>query len=159
MGQLCIKFASRLKTMAKFWEQPLNQLSDTEWELLCDGCGKCCLHKLIDDDTDMLYQTNVGCQLLDLDTAQCSNYPERRNFVSDCVKISLDNLDQLYWLPATCAYKLRAQDKPLPSWHHLISADRHEVHAVGASIVGNAVSEQQAGDDLEDYIIAWLQPE
>lgn len=145
--------------MPNFWELPLNQLSDSQWELLCDGCGKCCLHKLIDDDTDMLYQTNVGCQLLNLNSAQCSNYAERHKFVPDCVKISLENLDELYWLPESCAYRLRAQDKPLPSWHHLISGSRDSIHQAGASIVGDAVSEQQAGDDLEDYIIAWIQPE
>jgi uncharacterized cysteine cluster protein YcgN (CxxCxxCC family) len=135
-----------------FWERPLESLSRAEWEALCDGCGKCCLHKVEDEDTGEVYPTNVACKLLDLGTARCKDYKHRRAFVPDCLRLTPRLAGTLEWLPATCAYRLRAQDEPLPDWHYLVSGDREAVHRAGASVVGKAVSEEVAGP-LEHHIV------
>jgi uncharacterized protein len=135
-----------------FWEKPLNALSRDEWEALCDGCGKCCLHKVEDADTGDIYETNVACKLLDLKTARCSDYRNRRAFVPDCMRLTARNAGQLEWLPDTCAYRLRADGEPLPDWHYLISGDRDAVHRAGVSIIGKVVSETDAGP-LEHHIV------
>jgi uncharacterized cysteine cluster protein YcgN (CxxCxxCC family) len=137
---------------ARFWERPLETLNRREWEALCDGCGKCCLHKVEDADTGEIYHTNVACKLLDLTTARCTNYVNRRAFVPDCLRLTIRNAGSLEWLPDTCAYRLRAEGEPLPEWHYLLTGDRHTVHAAGASIVGRAVSETVAGP-LEQHIV------
>jgi uncharacterized cysteine cluster protein YcgN (CxxCxxCC family) len=137
-----------------FWEKPLDQLNREEWESLCDGCGKCCLHKLEDADTGEIHPTNVACKLLSLKTARCTNYRGRRAFVPDCVRLTAGSVAKIDWLPATCAYRLRAEGKPLAEWHPLISGDPESVHRAGISIRGWTVSERDAGDDnLEMYVI------
>jgi uncharacterized cysteine cluster protein YcgN (CxxCxxCC family) len=136
----------------EFWEKPLGDLDRAEWEALCDGCGKCCLHKVEDEDTGRIYPTNVACRLLDRNTAQCSNYRNRRAFVPDCLRLTAAALDRITWLPGSCAYKLRAEGKPLPAWHYLISGDRQAVHAAGQSVRGWTVAEVEAGD-LENHIV------
>jgi uncharacterized cysteine cluster protein YcgN (CxxCxxCC family) len=135
-----------------FWEKPLSALTRTEWESLCDGCGKCCLHKLEDADTGDVYPTNVACKLLDGDTARCTHYRGRRAFVPDCIRLDADNVERFSWLPSTCAYRLRAAGKPLPDWHHLICGDREAVHRAGQSVRGWTVAEAEAGD-LEWHVI------
>jgi uncharacterized cysteine cluster protein YcgN (CxxCxxCC family) len=135
-----------------FWEKPLNQLDSAQWEALCDGCGKCCLHKVEDEDTGRIYFTNVACRLLDRKTARCTNYRQRRQFVPDCVRLTLEKLDGIPWLPRTCAYRLRAEGKPLPDWHYLVSGDREAVHREGESIRGWTVAEVEAGD-LEHHLV------
>ncbi len=135
-----------------FWEKPLSKLSRAEWEALCDGCGKCCLHKVEDEDTGEIHATNVACRLLDRHSARCSSYRGRRAFVPDCIRLSPNNVERLAWLPTTCAYRLRAADEPLPHWHYLKSGDREAVHAAGESVRGWTVSEDQAGD-LEHHLI------
>lgn len=137
---------------APFWEKPLSALSRSEWEALCDGCGQCCMHKLEDEDTGDFYPTNVACKLLDLRTARCMDYPGRRKFVADCVQLTPKLAGTLGWLPATCAYRLRAEGLPLPEWHYLVCGDREAVHAAGASIRGKAISEVVAGP-LENHVI------
>ncbi len=138
---------------ARFWEDtPLSKLDRAQWEALCDGCGKCCLHKLEDDETGELYATNVACRLLDRRTAQCSNYRNRRAYVSECVRLTNGNVDQIDWLPSTCAYRLRAAGEPLPDWHYLVSGDRDAVHRAGESVRGWTVSEDDAGD-LENHLV------
>ena len=138
--------------MTPFWEKPLATLDRGEWEALCDGCGKCCLHKLECEDTGELYPTNVACKLLDRRTGLCSDYKHRRKFVSDCVVLTPGKVDELDWLPSTCAYRLRSEGKPLPSWHHLLTGSRDSVHAAGESVSGWTVSEVDAGD-LEQHIV------
>jgi uncharacterized cysteine cluster protein YcgN (CxxCxxCC family) len=135
-----------------FWEKPLEDLDRTEWEALCDGCGKCCLHKVEDEDTGRIYPTNVACRLLDRNSAQCSNYRNRRAFVPDCLRLTASALARITWLPRTCAYKLRAEDKPLPAWHYLVSGDREAVHHAGESVRGWTVAEVEAGD-LENHLV------
>jgi uncharacterized cysteine cluster protein YcgN (CxxCxxCC family) len=136
-----------------FWEKPLASLNRAEWEALCDGCGKCCLHKLEDEETGEIHPTNVACRLLDLETARCRNYRGRRAFVPDCVRLSAANLARIDWLPSTCAYRLRAEGKPLYDWHPLVSGDPESVHRAGVSIRGWTVSEAETGDDLEDFVV------
>ncbi|MCW3846816.1 YcgN family cysteine cluster protein [Sphingomonas sp. LB-2] len=137
----------------KFWEDiPLHQLDRAQWEALCDGCGKCCLHKLEDADTGDLHATNVACRLLDSATAQCKDYRNRRAYVPDCVRLTSANVDSIAWLPKTCAYRLRAAGEPLPGWHYLVCGDREAVHRAGESVRGWTVSEDLAGD-LEHHLV------
>ncbi|MFN7398222.1 MAG: YcgN family cysteine cluster protein [Sandaracinobacter sp.] len=138
----------------RFWERfLLKALTKAEWEALCDGCGKCCLHKLEDEESGRIYRTNVACRLLDRHSGRCSDYPNRRSFVPDCVQLRPALVGQLDWLPATCAYRRVDEGKPLPAWHYLISGDREAVHDVGASVRGWTMSEIDASSDLENHII------
>ena len=134
-----------------FWERPPASLAREEWEALCDGCGKCCLHKVEDADSGRVWPTNVACKLLDLKTARCADYRNRRKYVPDCVRLTPALAASLEWLPETCAYRLRADDRPLPEWHYLVCGDRQAVHRAGASVVGKAISEVVAGP-LENHI-------
>lgn len=134
-----------------FWEKPLRELSRPEWESLCDGCGKCCLHKMEDETTGAIYPTNVTCKLLDRHSCRCSNYRERKAFVPDCVRLTAELAGKLSWLPSTCAYRLRSEGKPLPDWHHLVSGDPEAVHRAGMSVRGWTISETDAGD-LEHHL-------
>jgi uncharacterized cysteine cluster protein YcgN (CxxCxxCC family) len=129
----------------EFWKLPLDQLTRAEWEALCDGCGKCCLHKVEDADTGEILPTNVACKLLDLETARCRDYRHRRAFVPDCLRLTPRLAGEVDWLPETCAYRLRAQGKPLPGWHYLVCGDREAVHETGNSVIGKAVGEEFAG--------------
>jgi uncharacterized cysteine cluster protein YcgN (CxxCxxCC family) len=136
-----------------FWETvPLSRMSRTEWESLCDGCGKCCIHKLEDEETGEVLPTNVACRLLDRRSGQCSDYRRRHAFVPECVRLTPAKLDQLDWLPSTCAYRLIRDGAPLYDWHYLISGDREAVHRAGMSVRGWTVSEDEAGD-LENHIV------
>ena len=137
---------------APFWEKPLDQLTRPEWESLCDGCGKCCLHKVEDEDTGRVYPTNVACKLLDRDAGRCTNYRGRRAFVPDCIRLTAGMVERLAWLPSTCAYRLRSEGKPLPEWHYLVSGDREAVHRAGMSVRGWTISEADAGD-LEFHLV------
>lgn len=135
-----------------FWEKPLAELSRAEWEALCDGCGKCCLHKLEDERSGDVQATNVACKLLDRHSGRCSNYRGRRAFVPDCIRLTAANVTRLPWLPSSCAYRLRAEGQPLPRWHYLISGDTEAVHEAGMSVRGWTVSEVEAGD-LEHHLV------
>jgi uncharacterized cysteine cluster protein YcgN (CxxCxxCC family) len=136
-----------------FWEtKSLDQMSRAEWESLCDGCGKCCLHKLEDEDTGDLLPTNVACKLLDRRSGQCSDYKRRKIFVPECVRLTPALLRELDWLPSTCAYRLIDEGKKLEDWHPLISGDPESVHRAGQSVRGWTVSELDAGD-LEHHLV------
>lgn len=136
----------------RFWERPVETLTREQWEALCDGCGKCCLHKLEDDVTGEVHHTNVACRLLDLRTGRCSDYRHRRALVPDCVRLTPRLARELPWLPGTCAYRLRADGDPLPDWHYLVSGDREAVHRAGQSVIGKVISETMAGP-LEAHIV------
>lgn len=137
----------------RFWEDtPLAKLDRAQWEALCDGCGKCCLHKLEEETSGEIHATNVACRLLDRDQGRCSDYKHRHAYVSECVRLTANNVDDIAWLPRTCAYRLRANDEPLPAWHYLVSGDREAVHAAGESTRGWTVSEDDAGD-LEHHVV------
>lgn len=136
-----------------FWEAPIETLDRAQWEALCDGCGKCCLHKVEDADTGRIYPTNVACRLLDRQSGLCADYKRRRAFVPDCVRLTTANVADIPWLPLSCAYRLRSEGKPLPEWHYLVSGDREAVHRAGQSVRGWTVSEVVAGEDLERHIV------
>jgi uncharacterized cysteine cluster protein YcgN (CxxCxxCC family) len=136
----------------RFWELPLASLGREEWEALCDGCGKCCLHKLEDAETGEIHPTNVACKLLDRRTGRCCDYKNRRNFVPDCVRLTASKVGELDWLPSTCAYRLRGEDKPLLDWHYLISGDRETVHTAQISVRGWTIAEEDAGD-IEHHLV------
>ena len=141
---------------AKFWEKlPLDQLNESEWEALCDGCGLCCLVKLEDEETEQIYFTNLTCSLLDGDACRCSNYGNRHVKMPDCRAITLKSLNEIEWLPPSCAYILRREGKPLFPWHPLISGNLVSVHDEGISTRGWTRSE--AGipeDEYEDHLVA-----
>ncbi|HRO13537.1 MAG TPA: YcgN family cysteine cluster protein [Paracoccus sp. (in: a-proteobacteria)] len=139
----------------RFWELPLTELDPQEWEALCDGCGKCCLNKIEYEDDGSVDFTRVACRLLDGDSCRCSSYANRHDFVPECVVLTPSMLEQIsWWLPATCAYRLRAEGKPLYDWHPLVSGDPESVHRAGASVRGWTVSEAEVPeDDWDDYII------
>jgi len=139
--------------MTRFWEDtPLDKLDRAQWEALCDGCGKCCIHKLEDEDTGELIPTNVACRLLDRRSGRCSDYRHRHAYVSECVRLNARNVHEIDWLPSTCAYRLRAAGEPLPEWHYLVCGDPEAVHRAGQSTRGWTISEDDAGD-LEHHMV------
>ena len=143
---------------APFWKtKPLGEMNRAEWESLCDGCGRCCLNKLEDEDTGEFHYTRTACKLLDLKTCQCTDYKNRATRVSDCVKLTPRNVKTLGWLPPTCAYRLIDEGKPLAWWHPLVSGTANTVREAGISIAGAAYSEEGiAVDDLVDHL--WKLP-
>ena len=139
-----------------FWQQKtLKQMSDDEWESLCDGCGRCCLSKIIDEETGKVEFTNVSCRLLDSKTCRCINYPKRKRLVRDCQKISASSVRRMNWLPSTCAYRLLSEGKDLESWHPLVSGNANSVHEAGLSIRGKVISETMV-KDLRKHVITWI---
>jgi uncharacterized cysteine cluster protein YcgN (CxxCxxCC family) len=143
-----------------FWETvDLKDMTREEWEALCDGCGKCCLLKLEDADTDQVHYTNIACRLFDDKTCTCGNYALRKQLVAGCVVLTPENLERnAHWMPSTCAYRLIKQGSPLPAWHPLISGDPQSVHDADISMQGKTLAEYEVNeDDLEDYIIEGLQ--
>jgi uncharacterized cysteine cluster protein YcgN (CxxCxxCC family) len=138
-----------------FWKtKTLGQMTQAEWESLCDGCGKCCLNKLIDTDTEELFFTNVACRLLDTKSCQCTRYKDRSKVVKDCIPLTPRNVKTIRWLPDTCAYRLRGDGQPLPQWHYLMSGDRTTVHTRGPGVAGRVISETVAGP-LEHHVVDW----
>lgn len=140
---------------APFWKsKSLGEMTRQEWESLCDGCGRCCLLKLEDVDSGHIDFTNVACRLLDLGTCRCTRYGERKRFVPDCVVLTPGTVEQISWMPATCAYRLIAEGRELYWWHPLVSGNTETVHSAGVSVRGRAISEKRAGD-LEDHVVEW----
>ena len=138
-----------------YWQtKSLAEMNQEEWESLCDGCGKCCLHKLEDAETGQLFYTNVACRLLNLNSARCTRYRLRKRLVADCIQLTPAKLGDVAWLPSTCAYRLLAKGEDLPAWHPLVSGDPESVHKAGVSVRGWTVSERDAGD-LEEHIVRW----
>lgn len=138
-----------------FWKRKsLAELDQEEWESLCDGCGLCCLQKLEDEDDGAVYYTNIACKLLDLDTARCSNYANRKKFVPDCIQLTADQARAFKWLPSTCAYRLVSEGKDLFVWHHLVCGNKDAVHTERISQLGRMVSELDVADeDWEKHLI------
>ena len=141
-----------------FWRRKrLEELSPDEWEALCDGCGRCCLHKLEDADTRELSYTRVACRLLDLDTCRCSDYANRHRRVPDCVSITPAMLKRCRWLPWTCAYRRLAEGRDLAWWHPLISGDAATVVQAGISVRGRVLSERHVPvEGLDEHEIRWI---
>jgi uncharacterized protein len=141
-----------------FWRRKsLAEMTPAEWESLCDGCGRCCLNKLEEEDTGRVHYTDVGCRLLDTKTCRCKDYKHRGDVVEDCIQLTPDNVTTLKWLPPTCAYRLLATGRDLYWWHPLVSGDPATVHAAGMSVRGRVgLSEDNLGEqDYEDRIVRW----
>lgn len=125
---------------------------------MCDGCGRCCLHKLEDIDTGLFYYTNVACRLLDTRSCRCRSYLERKRIVADCLILSQSGVEQFDWLPASCAYRRLYNGLPLLWWHPLVSGDPETVHTAGISVRGRTVDEQQVShEQLEEHIVDWIE--
>jgi uncharacterized protein len=143
---------------APFWKtKRLSQMTQAEWESLCDGCGRCCLNKLEDIDTGATYFTNVACRLFDTASCRCKDYANRKRQVSDCVQLSPRNVKRIVWLPPTCAYRLVAEGKDLAWWHPLVSGSPETVHEAGVSVRGReTVCETKLPEEKwEERIVAW----
>lgn len=140
-----------------FWdEKPLSEMSPAEWEALCDGCGRCCLVKLEDEDSGEIITSDVHCKLLDGESCRCTNYPERQSIVPDCIKLTLANVTELAWIPTTCAYRRLAEGRGLAWWHPLVSGDPETVVAAGVSVRGRTIPETEVpADEWADHVVDW----
>lgn len=149
------------KIDAPFWKaKSLEAMTPEEWESLCDGCGKCCLIGLEDEDTGEIYLTDVACRLFDDKSCQCSDYANRKATVPDCVQLTPENVPTLHWLPKTCAYRLVHEGRELFSWHHLVSGDRDAVHRANVSVRGKTRPERSMKvRQLMKRIKAWPEPD
>jgi uncharacterized cysteine cluster protein YcgN (CxxCxxCC family) len=141
-----------------FWNtKTLGEMTTEEWESLCDGCGRCCLHKLEDIDTGLYFYTNIACRLLDQETCRCKEYPNRMSLVKDCLVLSPADHEHYNWLPTTCAYRRLANGMDLEWWHPLVSGDPATVHQARISVRNRTVSENEVGkEQLEDHIVSWI---
>ena len=148
--------ASRKGLRSKFWENiPLEKMTNTEWEALCDGCGRCCLNKLEDPDTGQVALTRLACRLLDNESCRCSQYVIRHNFVPECIRMTPETIAQhAYWLPKTCAYKLLYEGGEIPEWHPLKTGTTQSVHDAGISVQGWTIPEFEVPEDeWDNYVI------
>ena len=141
-----------------FWkEKQLCEMSREEWESLCDGCARCCLVKLEDEDTGAIHFTSAACKLLDGDACRCTDYKNRNRRVPDCVALTPDNVGELNWLPKTCAYRLLAEGRSLPWWHPLVSGRPETVIEAGISVAGKTRSEERFAEE-ELWTLRWRLP-
>ena len=131
------------KIRENFWINfSLDEFNQTEWENLCDGCGKCCLIKLEDEETTEVHYTKIACRLFNDESCRCGNYKIRKKLVSDCLILTKETIKDSYrWMPNTCAYRLLYEGKELKSWHHLISGSTQTVHEVGISVKNTTIPE------------------
>lgn len=145
-------------TKKEFWQVlSLSEMTQTQWESLCDSCGRCCLHKIEDEETLDVYFTDVVCRYLDEETCQCPHYSMRQSFVPDCLTIDPDWGEKFNWLPSTCAYRLLHEGKPLFDWHPLISGDINSVHLAGVSVRGRTFRDDEiAPEEVFTHIIDWV---
>lgn len=145
---------------APFWKtKSLEEMSAAEWESLCDGCGKCCLSKLEDEDTGDIYWTSVACRLFDAASCRCADYRNRLSRVADCVRLTPANVRSIAWLPSTCAYRLVAAGDELPDWHPLVSGSAETVHQAGVSVRGKITASEADLGEAEDYFAHLLDDE
>ena len=155
----------------KYWESTsLENMSDKEWEGICDGCAKCCLHKFIDDENESepattnqtqlgekIHYTNIVCNLLNTKSCSCTQYSERTKLVPECVKLTKDNLQDIFFMPPSCSYRRLYEGRGLPSWHPLLNKNKKSVmHKVGMSVRGKTVSDKDVDlEEFEDFIALW----
>ena len=141
---------------ARYWERkPLDAMTRAEWEALCDGCGRCCLLKLEDEEDGSVHYTSVHCRLYDPDTCRCGNYAHRKRLVPGCVQLTPDTLESsAEWMPETCAYRRLHEGRALPDWHPLLTGDPASPDAAGAAMRAGLTPEWEvAEEDLEDYVM------
>ncbi len=145
--------------MPEWWNnKALAELTSREWESLCDGCAKCCLHKLEDEDNGDVFYTKVRCRYLDEAECRCTDYANRSALMPNCIPLDRDNVPDFDWLPASCAYRLRANNQPLASWHPLVSGNKMSVHEAGISIRGRAISDEYVHPDgFDEHIVTWVE--
>ena len=148
-----------MAAVAEWWQdKPLAELSPRQWEALCDGCAKCCLHKLEDEDSGQVFYTRIRCRYLDEKSCRCSDYANRSVLVPNCIRLEPENVRELDWLPSTCAYRLRARGEPLADWHPLVSGSADSVHRAGISIRGRCLSDEFVHPDgYDEHIIHWVE--
>ena len=147
-----------LQLRPEFWKHySLAEMTQNEWEAVCDGCGLCCLVKLEDEDTHEVCYTKVSCKLLDCKSAQCSDSPNRKTHVPDCIQLTHESLQDIGWLPSTCGYRRLNEGKKLPSWHYLNTGTRESVIRAKKSAAGRCISESDIDEnDIDDYIVSWV---
>lgn len=146
------------KPTAPFWQtKRLHEMTRSEFEAICDGCGRCCLVKLEDEDTGIVHYTDIACKLLDTESCRCSDYSHRRRRVPDCLKITPRTAKSYAWLPPTCGYRLIAEGRDLYWWHPLVSGDPETVHAAGISVRGKVAGSEQdfSDDELGHHLVLW----
>lgn len=149
-----------------FWRRKrLDEMTDEEWESLCDGCGRCCLLKTEDQDTGEVQTAAIACRLLDLESCRCTQYPKRQDYVPDCIKLDIEGIHTLSWLPKSCAYRRLDEGRELAWWHPLLSGNPNTVHEAGISVAGNVVSESSVHPQelaawhagrLQEQIVRWV---
>ncbi|MFK7816152.1 MAG: YcgN family cysteine cluster protein [Gammaproteobacteria bacterium] len=151
-----MKLPNKAKPEKPFWKtKALAEMSQKEWESLCDGCGKCCLIKLEDAETKELFYTDVACHMLDAKTCQCKDYKNRRTLVDDCLQLEVDDVEEFKWLPKSCSYRRVHEGKGLPKWHYLVSGDRKLVHKKKKSVKDRVVSETEVME-VAEHIVYWV---
>ena len=141
-----------------FWRRKaMKDMTPAEWESLCDGCGRCCLVKLEEEETEKTHFTDVACFMLDCDSCLCSDYQDRKRHVPDCVTLTPELVRTVDWLPPTCAYRLLAEGDDLYWWHPLVSGDPDTVHEAGVSVRGrvSAKDSEVGPDDWQDHLVHW----
>ena len=153
----------------RFWEQKtLDQMTTQEWEALCDGCAKCCLNKFIDDDDEegptavlhadeQVHYTNIACRYLNSHKCECTEYTQRTVLVPDCVKLTQDNLKDIFFMPNSCSYRRLHEGRGLPSWHPLLNNGKKSLmHKKQMSVRNKTISEDMVDmEKFEDYIVTW----
>ncbi|MBX2847861.1 MAG: YcgN family cysteine cluster protein [Acidiferrobacterales bacterium] len=141
-----------------FWRtKQLYEMTHSEWESVCDGCAKCCLTKLQDEETQQVVFTDVACQFLDADTCRCRDYKNRNDLVPDCVSLTPENITKYsQYLPSSCSYRLLLENKSLPDWHHLVSGKQSAIHQAGLSVKGRVRYKHKIDEqELENYVVDW----
>lgn len=148
-----------MATALAFWqEKTLAQMTAEEWESLCDGCAKCCLHKLEDEESAEVVYTKVACRYLDEPKCTCTVYETRSDKAPMCVCLKPADVEKFHWLPSTCAYRLLNEGKALAWWHPLVSGSKDTVHEAGISVRGRVLSEEYVHPDgFEEHIISWVE--
>jgi len=157
-GALNFRAKPEPSTNLPFWKRKkLEELTPAEWESLCDGCGRCCLVKLEDEDDGRVHFTEIACKLLDVKSCRCADYGHRSRRVRDCIRLTPEKVRALSWLPPSCAYRLVAEERDLAWWHPLVSGTKSSVHEAGISVRGRIkVSERQVRPaDYVRHIVAW----